>query len=126
MNVVDMGHWCRICDRVLPNEKFSGKGHKNHICKKCASLPKEKIEIIEQENEILGYLSQSNISKKNMARLKKLSASTNVKIAELANIVLEVGRVKPHKKRRLKFLAREHKDLLKKLDDTGLIEAHHY
>ena len=61
-----------------------------------------------------------------MARLKKLSASSNVKNAELASIVLEVGRVKPHKKRRLKYLAREHKNLLRKLDDTGLIEAHHY
>jgi len=71
-------------------------------------------------------LRQSNISKNNMARLKKLSSSSNVKIAELANIVLEVGRVKPHKKRRLKFLAREHKDLLRKLDETGLILAHHY
>jgi len=110
----------------LPNEKFSGKGHKNHICKKCTRLPKEKLEKINQKNEIFEYLRQSNISKNNMARLKKLSSSSNVKIAELANIVLEVGRVKPHKKRRLKFLAREHKDLLRKLDETGLILAHHY
>ena len=121
-----MGHWCKICNRVLPNEKFSGKGHKNHICKKCAKLPKEKLEEIDQKNEIFGYLRQSNISKKNMARLKKLSTSPNEKIAELACIVFEVGRVKPHKRRRLKFLARNHKDLLRKLDETGLILAHHY
>ena len=121
-----MGHWCRICDKILPHEKFSGKGHKNQICKKCDRLPKEKLEEIDQKNEIYGYLSQSNISKKNIARLKKLSTSSNVKIAELASIVSEVGRVKPHKRRRLKYLAREHKDLLKKLDETGLILAHHY
>jgi hypothetical protein len=30
-----MGHWCWVCERVLPNEKFSGKGYKKHICKKC-------------------------------------------------------------------------------------------
>lgn len=123
---VDMGHWCKICNRVLPNEKFSGKGHKNHICKKCAKLPKEKLEEIDQKNEIFGYLRRSNISKKNMARLKKLSTSPNEKIAELACIVFEIGRVKPHKRRRLKFLARNHKDLLRKLDETGLILAHHY
>jgi hypothetical protein len=121
-----MGHWCRICERVLPNEKFSGKGHKNHICKKCDSLPKEKLKEIEQNNEIFGYLKQSNISKKNMAQLKKLSHSSNKKIAEMANIVLEIGRVKPHKRRRLKFLAREHKDLLRRLDETGLILAHYH
>ncbi len=121
-----MGHWCRICERVLPNEKFSGKGHRNHICKKCAGLPKEKLEEIEQNNEFYGYLKQSNISKKNMVRLQNLSTSSNKKIAEMASIVLEVGRVKPHKRKRLKFLAREHKDLLRRLDETGLILAHYY
>jgi succinylglutamate desuccinylase len=121
-----MGHWCKICDSVLPNEKFSGKGHKNHICKKCARLPKEEIDVIMHEDEIFGFLKQSNISKKNMARLKTLSASSNKRVAELAGIVLEVGQVKPYKKRRLKYLARERQDLLKKLDETGLILAHHY
>jgi hypothetical protein len=121
-----MGHWCKICDSILPNEKFSGKGHKNHICKKCAGLPKEKLDAIMQKDEIYGFLKQSNISKKNISRLKTLSTSSNKRVAELAGIVLEVGRVKPHKKRRLKYLAREHKDLLKKLDETGLILAHHY
>jgi hypothetical protein len=41
------GHYCRICGSLKPNEAFSGKGHRNHICKKCASLPKEKREEIE-------------------------------------------------------------------------------
>ena len=121
-----MGHWCRICHRVLPNEKFTGKGHKNHICKKCAAIPREKLEAIEQTDEIFGYLKQSHISKKNMSRLRTLSGSSNEKIAELASIVLEVGRVKPYKKRRLKFIAKEHRNLLRKLDETGLIFAHHY
>ena len=121
-----MGHWCKICDSVLPNEKFSGKGHKDHICKKCARLPKEELDAIMKKDEIFRFLKQSNISKKNMVRLKTLSRSSNKRIAELAGIVLEVGQVKPHKKRRLKYLAREHRDLLKKLDDTGLILAHHF
>ena len=122
---VNMGHWCRICDRFLPNEKFSGKGHRNHICKKCSSLPQEKLDEIDQKAEIFGYLRQSNISKKNLSRLEKLTASSNERVAGLAKIVLEVGRIKPHKRRRLKFLAKEHKGLLRKLDETGLILAHH-
>jgi protein-arginine kinase activator protein McsA len=44
----EMGHWCRICDRNRANEKFSAKGHKNHICEDCAKKPKEDIEIIDQ------------------------------------------------------------------------------
>jgi hypothetical protein len=36
------GHFCKVCRRILPNEKFSGKGHAAHICKKCAKKQKEQ------------------------------------------------------------------------------------
>jgi len=121
-----MGHWCRICGRARPNEKFSGKGHKNHICKECSRKPKAEIDEIDQTEEIFNYLKQSNISKKNIARLEKLACSQNQEISELANIVLEVARIKPHKKRRLKFLAKENRELLSKLENSGLIMAHHW
>ena len=120
------GHYCRICERFRPNEKFSGKGHRNHICKECASKPKNEINEIDQTEEIFSFLSQSHISKKNVERLADLADSENDKISELAGIVLEVAKVKPHKKRRLKVLARERRDLLEKLDETGLIFAHHH
>ncbi|MBU0944391.1 MAG: hypothetical protein KJ804_18735 [Proteobacteria bacterium] len=120
-----MGHWCRICGSIRPNEKFSGKGHRNHICKACSRKPKEEIEEIEQREEIFNYLKQANISKKNIARLETLTCSSNKKILELATIVLEVARIKPNKKRRLKFLAKEHGKLLLKLEKSGLIMAHH-
>ena len=79
-------------------------------------MPRSKRDVIEQTDEIFGYLKQSHISKKNMSRLKSLSASSNEKIAELADIVLDVGHDKPYKKRRLKFLAKEHRELLNKPD----------
>jgi hypothetical protein len=60
----------------------------------------------EQEDEIFGFLKRSHISEKNIARLKVLVSSENPRIAELANIVLEVALVKPYKNRRLKTLAR--------------------
>ena len=72
-----MGHWCRICRKNKPNEKFSGKGHKNHICKRCASKPKDKIDEIDLKEEIFGYLKQSHISTKNIKRLQKLSTLQN-------------------------------------------------
>jgi hypothetical protein len=120
-----MGHYCKICGCVKPNEKFSGKGHKNHICKECLKIPLEERAEILQEDEIFGYLKQSHISQKNIKRLNKLVLSENKKIAEYANIVLEVARIKPHKKRRLKVLAQKRRDLLRKLEETGLILAHH-
>ena len=36
------GHYCKICGRRKPNEKFSGSGYTSHICRDCAKLPKEK------------------------------------------------------------------------------------
>ena len=118
------GHYCRICGCLKPNEAFSGKGHRNHICKKCARLPKEKREEIEYKDEIFNYLRQSHISDRNVSRLRKLAVSPNEQIADLARIVLEVAEIKPYKKRRLKELAKKRRDLLHKLEETGLILAH--
>jgi hypothetical protein len=61
-----------------------------------------------------------------VARLTVLADSENDEISKLAGIVLEVAKVKPYKKRRLKVLARERRDLLEKMNETGLIFAHHY
>lgn len=118
-----MAHYCRICGRHRANEKFSGKGHQIHVCKDCMRLPREERQAIEEEQEIWGFLSQSNISKKNLSRLKKLAASPNEEIAGMARLVLEVGRVHPQRKGRLRFLARERRDLLDRLEETGLILA---
>jgi len=96
------------------------------VCKECARKPKEERDVIEQKEEIFNYLNQSHISKKNVSRLKVLASSSNAKIAEFASIALEVARVKPYKKRRLKVLAKERRDLLQQLEETGLIFAHHY
>ena len=89
-------------------------------------MPKDEREAIEQKDEIFDYLKQSHISEKNMARLRNLSSSTNDEIAYLSSIVLDVAKVKPHKKRRLKELAQKRRDLLNKLEETGLILAHHW
>ncbi len=37
------GHYCWCCDRIRPNEKFSGKGHTRHLCKACARLGTEEL-----------------------------------------------------------------------------------
>jgi len=118
------GHYCRICGSIKPNEAFSGKGYKNHICKICSKRPKKEIDTIEQKEEIYNFLNQSHISKKNISRLNSLVQSPDEDVSELAGIVLDVAKVKPYKKKRIKFLAREHRDILKKLEETGLIVAH--
>lgn len=46
------GHYCKVCGEYKSNEKFSGKGHANHICKACASLPAERKAELETLNRI--------------------------------------------------------------------------
>ena len=36
------GHFCRGCGWNLPNEKFSGKGHRDHLCKQCTTERKRR------------------------------------------------------------------------------------
>lgn len=45
MGTKKRGHYCKICGRYRANEKFSGKGHRQHICKECKRNPKIKEEI---------------------------------------------------------------------------------
>lgn len=37
------GHFCWCCGRNLANEKFSGKGHKRHLCRECMRLGPEEL-----------------------------------------------------------------------------------
>ena len=37
------GHYCWVCDRRRPNEKFSGRGHARHVCRECARLGGEEL-----------------------------------------------------------------------------------
>jgi hypothetical protein len=32
------GHFCWCCERMRPNERFSGSGHARHLCKECSKL----------------------------------------------------------------------------------------
>lgn len=107
------------------NERFSGRGHAIHICKDCKQLPKDERQHIEESEEIIGFLAQRNISEKNLARLMRLAISKDEKIAEMATVVQEIGKLYPRKKRRMKLLAKEHKQLfamLCKIDSTMLYD----
>lgn len=37
------GHFCWCCGRQRPNEKFSGKGHRRHLCRDCANLGSDEL-----------------------------------------------------------------------------------
>jgi len=66
-------------------------------------------------DELYGFLEQSNISAKNIARLEILAQQSNSEVRDLALLILDVARVKPHKRRRWKFLAQNHPELFLRL-----------
>ena len=59
-----MGHYCRICGRERPNEQFSGKGHRIHVCKHCQRLPNSQRRTIEDRDDIFGFMQQSEFPRR--------------------------------------------------------------
>jgi hypothetical protein len=68
-------------------------------------------------NELYGFLEQSNISPKNIARVEALTHHASSDVRQLAMLILEVARVKPHRRRRWEFLARDHAGLFARLKE---------
>ena len=116
-----MGYYCWVCDSTRPNEAFLGKGRKQHICKRCAKKPREERERVKSLRNIHGFLAQHNISEKNISYLKKQCKSQDEELQKLAKLVLEVARITPHKRNRIKFLAKHNPALLAELEEPGLL-----
>ena len=85
--------------------------------------PKEELQFINEEQEICRFLVQQNISQGNLDRLTVLAASLNPEIAQIAKLVLELGKVCPRKRKRLQQLQQNHKDLVAQLKKTGLYDV---
>ncbi len=81
------GHYCKVCGEYKANEKFSGKGHAAHICKKCASLP------LEERNKQILMTRLLNLpwqlSKDQISWLKKLQKDRSPEISTLAHEVFQ-------------------------------------
>jgi len=116
-----LGHYCWVCGRTRANEKFSGKGHARHICRDCARLPREDHDRAQALMDIEGLLHQSNISARNIARLKRLCGSPNEEDRRKAALVLEVARAKPGKRQRWGFLSQSNPALVERLMEEGLL-----
>ena len=116
-----MGRFCILCESIRPNEAFGGKGERARICRKCRRMPQEKRDALKHEREIHGFVEQSHISQKNIARLRTLASSSNTRVANLAALVLEVAMLTPYRRRRISTLARRRRHMLTRMEQAGLI-----
>jgi len=78
------GHFCKVCGRILPNEKFSGKGHAAHICKKCAKKTKEQQSEEIALNRIYHVYQYQNLSRDNRRMLEKYAHRKRERIRSAA------------------------------------------
>jgi hypothetical protein len=74
-------------------------------------MPREKRDRIERFQELHGFLHQSMISGKNVARLEMLTEHSDSEVAELASFILEIARMLPGKRNRWLKLAQQHRPL---------------
>jgi hypothetical protein len=78
---------------------------------------------IELVQEVTGFLHQSNISEGNLLRLKEISGAEDMRCRHLADLVLQVARLHPRRRKRLRYLAYNAPDLLNQLSEAGLVLA---
>lgn len=87
------GHYCRICGEHKANEKFTGKGHAKHICKKCDALPQERKNELQHINQIDRIAGKYPRSRQDWELLEKYSKNKKYPEAmEFAQMVLGMNR----------------------------------
>jgi len=111
-----------MCGRRRPNERFGGSGYRRVFCKECRKRPdfKQRRALDELESYLFG---QSNISKKNLKRLRELKASDDERIREMAQLVYDVAQVKPQRRKRVGFLKHNHPEIFERFAKVACIDT---
>ena len=79
------GHYCRICGKRKANEKFSGSGHAQHICKECAKLPQEKRDELQTITRIKNLPMWLSKDQRNWLKKQKDAPQENVRSAAISS-----------------------------------------
>lgn len=119
-----MPHSCWMCGRSRANEGFSGRGHRDHVCRECRKLPAAEKDRRRALIHMEGMLEQSRISEKNVRHLRTLASSRAADVAEWAAVLLEIARVHPGRRHRLRRLKR-HLELWARMHRLGIVEDFH-
>ena len=117
-----MGRVCQICLRERPHEQFGGKGERARVCKRCRQLPRVERRRIMATDEVLGFLRQSNISKKNIKRLEALATIEEPTFQTLRMLVLDIAHTHPHRRKRWGRLRVSHPNIVDRAVAGGLLD----
>lgn len=90
------GHYCKICGERKANEKFSGKGHAVHICKKCQSLPADTQRDMRRIRDVERLFGKYPLSRQDWELLEKYSKKyADKESGRFAQDMLDNLRTKP-------------------------------
>ena len=88
------GHYCWSCGRSRPNEEFSGKGHRRHLCRDCARLGSEELAYRQAVSDIGRCLcDDGRIRRKQRKTFEQFLHHENPRIRALAEEVQEEDRL---------------------------------
>jgi hypothetical protein len=115
------GHFCHYCGESKPNESFSGKGHRRHLCRECQSIPVAEREEMEILGRLFDLMEQSHISKKNVTWLQSLQLHQNELVRKEVELILHIAEVAPYRKKRYKRIQLFSTNLLRDCIEAGLL-----
>lgn len=102
-----MGHYCWCCNRHRANERFSGRGHRDHICRDCQQLPKEERKLRSARRNINRCIGPDGlIRKKHREHFDSYLDHDNEAVRKYAERCLEEHRFELEELRRLRELER--------------------
>jgi hypothetical protein len=86
------GHYCWSCDRRRANEKFSGRGHAQHLCKDCARLGKEELAYRQAIRNLERLLTrEGRVSRRKQSQFRKYLKHKDERIRAYARQIEATG-----------------------------------
>jgi hypothetical protein len=98
-----IGHYCWSCGRMRANEKFSGRGHAQHLCKECARLGKDELAYRQAVRNLDRLLAGCSIvPHKKREQFRQYLHHTNERVRAYA-IAIEAADALERAERRLRY-----------------------
>lgn len=83
------GHFCWVCSRMRPNEKFSGGGHAKHVCRDCGRLGAEELAYRQSVRDLERCLTwEGFVRRKQRASFERFLRHEDPRVREMAERVL--------------------------------------
>jgi hypothetical protein len=75
------GHYCWVCDQILSNERFSGKGRRRHVCQDCAKLGEDELAVLQEIRNLDRLVTdEGRIPRRSRVQFRKYMEHANERV----------------------------------------------